>query len=436
MENDDSLSQLKFRNTITDLFKRNAKNRTHSRQQLMKRIKNIILSNEHLNHHEEIDFNFHREYREMNQTMKKFNKNQNNKKNIIEKLSTENQFFSKSYSNMISSLISKLENKNINYQTISNFNTKYLKSTSQLKDNNFFFQNPLLLKKEKDLNNFYLYINDKDVENDQYLNYSKKILNKINNQFTFIRVNNILEEFNNKTNYKNEKKKTFKQNVFNNVLNNKSLTERNTKKSHTDRNILKLNREEFFKKGKILNLNDDNKMSGINILKKNINDNKVINSEIKRKENIKEEKKKPKLILVPKINDKYKKSKNSLKKKVYGFIPLTERNEKRKFDKNIFNKLMKLGLEEKEINNFKEKISEAKVKKMKRLKGPIQIKNIYNDFINTKRIIDDYKKMNNTKIKNLYYYSGKKMIKPFQKYETENNKINKIGYKLFWTINK
>ena len=73
---------------------------------------------------------------------------------------------------------------------------------------------------------------------------------------------------------------------------------------------------------------------------------------------------------------------------------------------------------------------------MKRLKGTIQIKSIYDDFIKTKKIIDDYKKFNNTKIKNLYYYSGKKLIKPFQQYETENNKINKIGYKLFWTINK
>ena len=436
MENEETLYQQKFKNTITNLFKKNAKNRTQSRQILMKKIKNIILSNENLNHREEMDFNFQKEYRNMNKTMKKFNKTQNNRKNIVDELSKANKFFSQSYSNMLSSLISQLENKNINYRTISNFNTKYLKKHSLKVDNNFFFQNPLLLTKEKDMNNFYLYGNNKDADtdadNDQYLNYSKKILNKINNQFTFLKVNKILEELNNKTLRNKDKKKTFR--MFNSVFNNNTLTERNDKKSQTERNNFKLNRDGFFS-NRNLDSNNENKMSGINIFKKNVN-NIGVGSVVETKKKLKEDNKKLKLKLDPKITEKYRNSRNSPKKKIFGLIPLSERNSKRKLDKNFFNKLIELGLKDNEINNLKENLTETKVKKMKRLKGTIQIKSIYDDFIKTKKIIDDYKKFNNTKIKNLYYYSGKKVIKPFQQYETENNKINKIGYKLFWTINK
>ena len=436
MENEETLYQQKFKNTINNLFKKNAKNRTQSRQILMKKIKNIILSNENLNHREEMDFNFQKEYRNMNKTMKKFNKTQNNRKNIVDELSKANKFFSQSYSNMLSSLISQLENKNINYRTISNFNTKYLKKHSLKVDNNFFFQNPLLLTKEKDMNNFYLYGNNKDADtdadNDQYLNYSKKILNKINNQFTFLKVNKILEELNNKTLRNKDKKKTFR--MFNSVFNNNTLTERNDKKSQTDRNNFKLNRDGFFS-SRNLDSKNENKMSGINIFKKNVN-NIGVGSVVETKKKLKEDNKKLKLKLDPKITEKYRNSRNSPKKKIFGLIPLSERNSKRKLDKNFFNKLIELGLKDNEINNLKENLTETKVKKMKRLKGTIQIKSIYDDFIKTKKIIDDYKKFNNTKIKNLYYYSGKKVIKPFQQYETENNKINKIGYKLFWTINK
>ena len=436
MENEETLYQQKFKNTITNLFKKNAKNRTQSRQILMKKIKNIILSNENLNHREDMDFNFKKEYRNMNKTMKKFNKTQNNRKNIVDELSKANKFFSQSYSNMLSSLISQLENKNINYRTISNFNTKYLKKHSLKVDNNFFFQNPLLLTKEKDMNNFYLYGNNKDADtdadNDQYLNYSKKILNKINNQFTFLKVNKILEELNNKTLRNKDKKKTFR--MFNSVFNNNTLTERNDKKSQTERNNFKLNRDKFFS-NRNLDSKNENKMSGINIFKKNVN-NIGVGSVVETKKKLKEDNKKLKLKLDPKITEKYRNSRNSPKKKIFGLIPLSERNSKRKLDKNFFNKLIELGLKDNEINNLKENLTETKVKKMKRLKGTIQIKSIYDDFIKTKKIIDDYKKFNNTKIKNLYYYSGKKVIKPFQQYETENNKINKIGYKLFWTINK
>ena len=71
-----------------------------------------------------------------------------------------------------------------------------------------------------------------------------------------------------------------------------------------------------------------------------------------------------------------------------------------------------------------------------KLKGSIQVKSIYDDFIKTKKIIDDYKKANSTQLKYLYYSSGKKELKPFDKNEKENTRINKLGYNLFWNINK
>jgi hypothetical protein len=104
----------------------------------------------------------------MNLTMKKFNQTQNIKKNIVTELSKENTFFSKSYSNMISSMIMNLENKNINYQTISNFNKNYIDKFSKFNEKNFFYQNPLLLTKKKDMKNFYLYQKECGEENDQY----------------------------------------------------------------------------------------------------------------------------------------------------------------------------------------------------------------------------------------------------------------------------
>ena len=192
MDYENSLSQMNFKNTINNLFTKTHKARCQTRTELMKKIKNIILSNDNLNHHIETDFNFKQEYSEMNKTMKKFNKEQLTTKKLITELSKENQFFSKSYSNLVSSMITRLENKNIHHKTISEFNTKFKKRFPQQKEKNFFFQNPLLLTKKKDMNNFYLNRKEQDEEKDQYLTYSKKILNKINNQFPMLKINNII----------------------------------------------------------------------------------------------------------------------------------------------------------------------------------------------------------------------------------------------------
>jgi len=427
---DDNISQIKFKNTINDLFTYEKKYRTHTRAELMKQIKNLILSNENLNHRE-IHFNYKNEYTEMNKTMKKFNRNSNENKKIITELTKENDFFSKSYSNMISSMITKLENKNINYQTITNFNEKYMNKSNKDKHKNFFFQNPLLLTKKKDMNNFYLHQKDTDEEKDQFLQYSKKILNKINHQYPSLKINNIINEYNNKTNYRfNINKKSSKRNVrFNTFYGQKNLIKKISKDNLINKNILKINKNFFDENND--DLNDKNKPNEKKIIKKK---SQNYNTKIKIDSNNQEKSKSNKnnLFIELKRNIKYKTSRNNNLK----INPLTERNTNKSSNKLFVDKLLKIGLNNKEINNLKEKNNKYEVKKISKIKGSIQIKNIYDDYVKTKNIIDDYKKSNTTKLKYLYYSSGKKNLKQFNKNERENNRINNLGYNLFWTINK
>ena len=451
-------SKIKFKNSIKDLFNKDTKYRPKTRAELMKKIKNIILSNHNLNNHE-ISTNYLNEYHEMNLTMKKFNQTQNIKKNIVTELSKENTFFSKSYSNMISSMIMKLENKNINFQTISNVNTKYLDKYSKNNEKNFFYQNPLLLTKKKDMNNFYLYKNTQGEENDQYLNYSKKILNKINNQFPMMKISNIIKEMSNNKNRTYYRMKTFRKskkeiNISNSFNRRKSMTRRvkndglgintnninNTNNNKMNNNIgLKINKNFFVEKFK--GLNDMPKVSEIKILKKiskDIKNKKFSSGDIKENEKNKKNPKEKKLSLFlgPKKSVKSKKSRNIVKKKEFEFIPLTERNTKRASNLKVFDKLTKIGINKNEINNIKEKITDMKIKRISKLKGSIQIRNIYDDCIKTKKIIDNYTKANSTKLKYLYYSSGEKELRPLDKNEKENIRINKLGYNLFWNINK
>ena len=436
---DEYSSRMQFKNNINELFTKSKKYRPQTRVELMKKIKNIILLNSNLNHHVEIDFDFRKEYKEMNKTMKKFNTNHFIKKNIINELSKENQFFSKSYSNMISSLITKIERKNINYQTLSDFNTKYVKHNSKQKEKNFFYQNPLLLTKNKDMINFYLYGKTKDEDNDQYLNYSKKLLSKINKESPPLKIKNIINDYNTKTIYRMnmEKRRSQRINMFNTFYDNKSLTERNTDKNRSK--TLRINKN-FFKE-KIKDLNDGQKKTiEIKIFNKYNKDTSkdIANSDTKqeKRKDSQEKYKDIDIMKEPKIKSENKKRKKSLDKKVLEFIPLTDRNSKRNSDQKLINKLYSLGIEPTEINNIKEKILTMKTKKTKKFKGSIQIKNIYDDYMQTKKIIDDYQKENSIKLKYLYYSSGNKKLKPFHRNEIENSKINKLGYNLFWNINK
>ena len=450
-------SKIKFKNTIKALLNQDKRYRPKTRAELMKKIKNIILSNRNLNNYE-INTNYLNEYHEMNITMKKFNQTQNIKKNIVTELSKENTFFSKSYSNMISSMIMNLENKNINYQTISNFNKNYMDKFSKVSEKNFFYQNPLLLTKKKDMKNFYLNQKESEEENDQYLNYSKKILKGINKQFPMMKISNIITEMsNNKNNRTFHKMKTFKKPGKEIIISNsfgrrKSMTERikeplinyintninNNINNNKENDALKINKNFFEEKNKVNK--EIPRVSEIKILKKISKSNKdkknskEKNTKNKNKIILKE--KKLSLFPEPKKNIKNKKSRNSENKKALEYNPLTERNINRASNKKLYDKLIKLGMSKNEINNIKERMLDKKVKRISRLRDTIQIKNIYDDFIKTKRIVDEYKKANSNKLKYLYYSSGKKVLRPLDKDEMENTRINRLGYNLFWNINK
>ena len=171
-----------------------------SKTELSKKIKYIIETNRELNHRF-MDFNYLKEYKQMRRTMSKFNTEQNVKKDLVSQLSKENNFFTKSYSNIISSLAIKLDNNNnINYHTISNFNKKYENnlSPSKEKENNFFYEDPLLLTKSKDLDNFYLNEKHPNAKKDTKLNYSKKLLLSLNSNSPLNRVLKTVEQYKNK----------------------------------------------------------------------------------------------------------------------------------------------------------------------------------------------------------------------------------------------
>ena len=115
-------TNLKLKKAVNRLLFRKKKEDPPTRESLMHQFKNIILTNKQLNQRS-MNFNFNKEYKRMHKTMNRFNSEQNSKKNLVSKLSKENQFFTKSYSNIIASLVIKLDKKNINYKTITNFNT-------------------------------------------------------------------------------------------------------------------------------------------------------------------------------------------------------------------------------------------------------------------------------------------------------------------------
>ena len=214
------------------------------------------------------------------------------------------------------------------------------------------------------MNNFYLIRNSNDEDKDQYLNYTKKILNKINNQFPMLKINNIINEFKNKTNYRldlsKKSKTTRKKLMFNTFYETKSSTERNDIKKASK--TLRINQNKNFFSQKNVNLNEENKTSEIKLFKKFEGDkNKDLHLKEKEKEkpimkemnktnyfkkdlnkkyknnNINKENKKNK-------TDMNKSSKNNLKKKYFQFNALTERSPKRNSNIKIINKLIGLGI--------------------------------------------------------------------------------------------
>ena len=207
-----------------------------TKTEISNKIKYLIETNKELNHRF-MDFNYLREYKQMRRTMNKFNSEQNVRKDLVSKLSKENSFFTKSYSNIIASLVIKLDNNNINYHTISNFNKKYEHnlSPSKEKENNFFYEDPLLLTKSKDLDNFYINEKHPNAKKDTTLNYSKKLLLSLNSNSPLNRVLKTVEQYNKKiywrSFYQKGKNKMFMRNNYfynNNTIQNEALTDRNT----------------------------------------------------------------------------------------------------------------------------------------------------------------------------------------------------------------
>ena len=436
-----------------------------SKTELSNKIKYIIETNRELNHRF-MDFNYLREYKQMRKTMNKFNSEQNDRKNLVSKLSKENNFFTKSYSNIIASLAIKLDNNSINYHTISNFNKKYENNLSPSKDkeNNFFYEDPLLLTKSKDLDNFYLNEKHPNAKKDTTLNYSKKLLLSLNSNSPLNRVLKTVETYNKKkhlnTFYGSGKSKMFMRNnnfYSNNNTQNEPLTDRNT---YYLGNTKKDKKDKKSKKQiEIINLiNENNSIKKIINLKTHDRRASQINENISN--------------LLSSFNYKFinskenKKDKDSLKRIVSNDILLRKNGNPRKtvryngrfscvnVMKNLYNNIdednsLNSIMNQKNpaiLNNnmksiipkddvFKRTINK-KLSKVKKLKGSIQIQNIYNDLVKTKENVSRYQNKKEPKLKFLYSLFSNKKVFPFQKEDKENNKIKKLDRDLFWTVNE
>ena len=458
-------TNLKLKKAVNRLLFRKKKEDPPTRESLMHQFKNIILTNKQLNQRS-MNFNFNKEYKRMHKTMNRFNSEQNSKKNLVSKLSKENQFFTKSYSNIIASLVIKLDKKNINYKTITNFNQKYEPlENSKKKDNNLFFEDPLLLTKSKDLDNYY--DNEKNInKEDEYLNYSRKILFGIDINSPLNRVLQIIEKRNAMTPMVSPQEENLESegnvsernnfNKKNTNENNKPLSDRNknyfrnkTSKLFYNKftDVNKMNEKEEIKKLKKYNRSikkliyqdqPDRTYTDKNIKKFSLYlNNNNINSENKNDNILKTYTNKSKNYLGIKFNSNFS-SKNVMNTIMVNNLENIKPKKK---------KLIKIN-EEKNDNYIKEfenmypiqgkmqKTLKKKLLKMKKLKGSIQIQSIYKDLAKTKESLNEYAKEKEPKFKYLYSIFSKKKFNPFQKEEKENYRIKRLDHELFWTVNE
>lgn len=458
-------TNLKLKKAVNRLLFRKKKEDPPTRESLMHQFKNIILTNKQLNQRS-MNFNFNKEYKRMHKTMNRFNSEQNSKKNLVSKLSKENQFFTKSYSNIIASLVIKLDKKNINYKTITNFNQKYEPlENSKKKDNNLFFEDPLLLTKSKDLDNYY--DNEKNInKEDEYLNYSRKILFGIDINSPLNRVLQIIEKRNAMTpmvspqeeNLESEGNASERNNFNkkNTNENNQPLSDRNknyfrnkTSKLFYNKftDVNKMNEKEEIKKLKKYNRSikkliyqdqPDRTYTDKNIKKFSLYlNNNNINSENKNDNILKTYTNKSKNYLGIKFNSNFS-SKNVMNTIMVNNLENIKPKKK---------KLIKIN-QEKNDNYIKEfenmypiqgkmqKTLKKKLLKMKKLKGSIQIQSIYKDLAKTKESLNEYAKEKEPKFKYLYSIFSKKKFNPFQKEEKENYRIKRLDHELFWTVNE
>lgn len=434
-----------------------------SKYELNNKIKYLIETNRELNHRF-MDFNYLKEYKQMRRTMNKFNSEQNVRKDLVSKLSKENNFFTKSYSNIIASLAIKLDNKSINYHTISNFNKKYEHSLSpsRVKENNFFYEDPLLLTKSKDLDNFYLNEKHPNAKKDTTLNYSKKLLLSLNSNSPLNRVLKTVEQYNKKiywrSFYQKGKNKMFMRNNYfynNSTIQNEALTDRNTYYLGNKKKNRKVKKEYYEIKNLI---NENNEIKKIINLKTHDRRASQINANISHllssfnyKYINSKENKKDSEILSKKVSNDILSRKNGNPKK-------TVRYNGRFSSVNIIRNLYNNFEEDNSINDilnqkspvfinnnlksiipkddaFKRTMNK-KLSKIKKLKGSIHIQNIYNDLVKTKENVSSYQNKKEPKLKFLYSLFSNKKAVPFQKEDKENYKIKKLDRDLFWTVNE
>ena len=466
----------KLKKAVNRLLNRKPSIEPPSRKTLMYQIKNIILTNKQLNHRC-MDFNYAKEYKQMHKTMTRFNSEQNSRKNLVSRLNNENHFFTKSYPNIISSLAIQIDKLNINYKTISNFNQKYEKQSNNSKENNFFYEDPLLLTKSKDLDNFYINENITSTRNDESLNYSRKLLLDVNSNSPLNRVIKIIEKYSPKKPFKeifsNNNNLTERNDIKNNLINNNTNIE---SKTLSDRNI------NSFRNKKLLfnnynNINKINKEEEIKTLRKyNRSIKKLIRS------NMPERKYTQKNISILKLssvlnnedtNNNYingnnnnnadnNKDDNNIVRtythnNYYKFNRLNAILSSKNVKPKIINKLNDVKPQKKPLLNLNvqnndfiykdiekllpkrnkfQKSIKKKLLKMKQLKGSIQIQNIYKDLVKTKETVHEYEKDKQPKFKYLYSLFNDKNLIPFQKEENQNIKIKKLDRDLFWTVNE
>lgn len=433
-----------------------------SRKELKHKIKSIIESNRELNHRF-MDFNFAKEFKQMRRTMNQFNSVQNKKKKLVSKLSKENNYFTKSYSNIVASLAIKLDNSSITYNTISHFNKK-TESSIPSKENNFFYEDPLLLTKSKDLDNFYINENNPNSRKDPSLNYSKKLLLGLNSNSPLNRVLKVIERHGKKkalNNYFGEGENisaSERQNISsksskNTTLENKPLSDRD-KNYFRNNNILS---NKFIDPKKLKEYNEIHMLKAYNNTIKKILNEKAPNRKYTQK-NVNIEKlsellnknhRKSREINFGKLdlqkNDLRKSSRNVKFKTIFSskniLVDMPKKLEDIKPTKKHYSRnhqemsdFIKAGFDTR--HNKMHKSFKRKLTKMKKLKGSIQIQSIYNDFLKTKETVYQYEIKKEPKLKYLYSLYSDNQFKPFQKQEQQNLRIKKLDHDLFWTVNE
>jgi hypothetical protein len=404
----------KLKNAVNKLLTPNPLNDPPTRKTLMNQLKNIILTNKQLNHRC-MDFNFAKEYKQMHKTMTRFNSEQNNRKNLVSRLSKENEFFTRSYPNMISSLAINIDQLNINCETISNFNQKFELKSASSKENNFFYEDPLLLTKSKDLDNFYINENITSTKNDLSLLYSKKLLLDIHSNSPLNRVIKIIEksspkkpQFSDmfKNNYNNLTERNYSNNnmITKNInIENQSLSDRNI---NIFRNKQKINTPKYpdintINPEEIKQLKKYNK-SIKKLLKGNVPDRTYTQKNLNilkysslfnnnGRNSCKKNEKKRSIKVYSQSNDKKANSKNnavSSSKNLKNILPKKQiKIDLLKLDDMSNNNIYK------DIDKYLPKRSKLqktikkKILKMKQLKGSIHIQNIYKDLVKTKETI-------------------------------------------------